>query len=99
MPDEINIEEINVILNRKKVRNLSIRVLSPEGTVKATVPAGMDIAEVRKFLEAKQNWIRKQQSRIAEKDFEKPLEFISGEEHYLFGKKYRLLIMEGSAKQ
>lgn len=99
MSDQIRIGEIDYILQNKRVRNLSIRVIPPDGIVKVTVPFGMKDADVRKFLQSKQNWIRKHQDRIAQRDFDKMLQFVSGEVHYLFGNKYPLLLKEGAKKQ
>ncbi len=53
----------------------------------------------KKFLVSKQDWIRKHQTRIREIDFNKALQFISGEEHYLFGKKYRLELLESKREE
>lgn len=99
MSEQIRIGEIDYILQTKRVKNLSIRVIPPDGIVKVTVPLGIRDADIRKFLQSKQSWIRKQQTRIAQKDFDKALQFVSGEEHYLFGEKYPLFVKEGAKGQ
>lgn len=99
MSEQIRIGEIDCILQKKRVKNLSIRIIPPDGLVKVTVPFGVKDADVRKFLLSKQDWIRKHQTRLSQKDFDKALQFVTGEEHYLFGKKYPLLLKEDAKRQ
>jgi len=99
MSDQIRIGEIEVVLKRKKVKNLSIRVLSPDGIVRASVPTGMSIKQVNDFILKKEPWIRKQIVKIKNNDFIKPLEYIDGEEHYLFGKGYTFILRETRGKE
>ncbi len=99
MSEQIRIGEITVLLNRKKVKNLSIRVTAPDGIVRASVPAGMSIKQVNDFILKKESWIRKQKTKIEDNAFIKPLEYLDGEEHYLFGKGYKFSLRETNGKE
>jgi len=95
----LNIEGIEIEIIRKRIKNLNLRVLPPDGSVRATAPLGMSEKKIIDFIRSKEDWIRKQQTRISERDYEEDLQFVSGEEHYLFGKKYPLLLKDNSSKE
>lgn len=99
MPDNISIGNTEVIINRKKVKNLSIRVLPPEGLVKLTVPLRMKEEEALSFVRSKEAWIRKQQQKLKGIVFNRPLTYSDGEIHYLFGKEYVMRIIESQGRE
>lgn len=99
MPDNISIGNTEVIINRKKVKNLIIRVLPPEGLVKLTVPLRMKEEEALSFVRSKEAWIRKQQQKLKGIVFNRPLTYSDGEIHYLFGKEYVMRIIESQGRE
>ncbi len=58
------IDDLEVWMTRKYVRNLSIYVKPPDGRVEASVPAKMPYADVEKFIASKRSWILKKQRQI-----------------------------------
>jgi predicted metal-dependent hydrolase len=93
------IEGIEVDIIRKRIKNLNLRVIPPEGKVVVSVPLAMSEKATVEFVSGKRSWIIKQQTRLKEKDFELPKEFVSGEEHYLFGNKFTLILRDDSTKE
>ena len=59
----------------------------------------MNLDTIRVFTISKLRWIRKQQQQFAEQKREKPRKYISGESHYLKGKRYLLKVIERKGKQ
>jgi hypothetical protein len=51
------------------------------------------------FLISKITWIKKQQKKFDNQARQSPREYISGESHYFFGKRYRLNVYETNKKQ
>ena len=63
----INLLEVNglrIELERKKIRNMYLKVLPPEGRIYVSAPVRMPIETIRSFLLSKEGWIRLQQERL-----------------------------------
>lgn len=90
----IEIETITIQVTRKKIKNIHLRVYPPSADVKISAPTKMDIESIRIFAISKLEWIKKQRAIILNQDRETPREFITGEIHYIFGKKYVLEVVE-----
>jgi len=99
MDQKKSIRGIDVVITRKKVKNLSLRVLPPDGEVKATVPQGMKEKQLNDFIASKEPWILKQKEKMALRVMDHRREYKDGEEHYLFGKKYTLRLQISASKQ
>jgi predicted metal-dependent hydrolase len=95
---EIRIEEIIIEIERKKIKNLHLRVYPPDGRVKASAPMRFSEDMIRSFAESKIDWIRRNRDRIRERSPQLPCEFISGEPHFYNGICYRLELIEQEAK-
>lgn len=83
----MNIEEIEVKITRKKIKNINLRAY-PDGSIKLSAPFTLPEHKIYSFLKSKSSWIKKQQSR-----FPKKLKYLPGENHYFLGKKYKLNIV------
>lgn len=95
---EIRIEEITIEIERKKIKNLHLRVYPPDGRVKATAPLSFSDDMIRSFAVSKIDWIRRNRDRIRERNPQLPCEFLSGEPHLYNGRCYRLELIEQDAK-
>jgi predicted metal-dependent hydrolase len=94
-PRQIYVGGIEVEVVRKRIRNLNLRVCSPEGRVCMSVPTHVDDAAVRRFVSEKLDWILKQQVRIRSRVRSAPLELVTGDWIDFFGERYRLCVTEG----
>ncbi len=63
---EIIIDGIPVCVTKKKMKNLYIRVIPPDGTVKISVPYGVSDEAVCRVVRSRIDWIREQRRRIGE---------------------------------
>lgn len=84
------ISGLEVLVVRKPVKNLHLSVLPPNGKVRVTSPEAMKDAAIRAMIATRLPWIHKQQMKFAEQEREPIREYVSGESHYLFGKRYTL---------
>lgn len=89
----INNYEIEIF--RKKVKNVNLRVY-PDLTIKASIPMDIDIEVVEKIITAKSNWIREQLKKYKEQERITKRKYISGENHYLNGKRYILKVFDSN---
>ena len=84
------INNISITVEKKKIKNMYIRVLPPNGEVKVSAPIFVPDEDIINFVESKKEWILKKQRYILENDMKAPLKYVSGEKHPLWGKEYVL---------
>lgn len=58
------VDGIEVRIHRKRVKNLRIRVVAPDGHVEASTPLCMSRAQVEAFVRSRAEWIARQQQRL-----------------------------------
>ncbi|MBW6512445.1 MAG: M48 family metallopeptidase [Desulfuromonadaceae bacterium] len=77
---QIEVHGIAVEIVRKKIKNLHLRVSPAAGRVRVSAPLRVDDAVVRELVNARLDWIRDHQSRIAARPLRPRLELVSGEQ-------------------
>lgn len=97
--NKITVENIDIELTRKKIKNIHLTVYPPDGRVKLSVPAHMNDEDVVDFILTKVSWINKKKKQFTALEKQSEKEFISGEIHYLSGNKFVLNVIETSGKQ
>ena len=65
MGKEIFVGRMQVLVIRKNIKNMYLRVCPPEGDVRVTAPFRYTDAQIAAFVQAKVDWIRKQQEQIS----------------------------------
>lgn len=95
---KVEIGSITLQLNRKAIKNLHISVLPPDGRVRVSAPESMTETTIRMAVISRIPWIKKQQSDFAKQPRQSDREMVSGECHYLWGRRYRLNLIERSGK-
>jgi predicted metal-dependent hydrolase len=91
---EIRIGEINIEIERKKIKNMHLRVYPPDGRVKVSAPLRLSDDTIRSFAVSKMDWIMKNRDRIRQRDPQPAFRLISGESHFYGGICYRLELIE-----
>ena len=92
-------EGINVTVNRKRMRNLIIRIRKPGAEVVVSAPAGISASTIQKFIISKKKWIGKHRERILNSVPVAEKEYSTGEIHLLFGKAHRLRVIAKTGSQ
>ena len=85
---------LSVTINRKAIKNLHISVLPPEGAVRVSAPEHLSDNAIRRAIVPRIPWIKKQQRSFLDQPRQSEREMVSGESHYLLGKRYRLAVIE-----
>jgi len=93
----LTIGNIYVEVIQKEIKNVHLSVYPPTGRVRIAAPLRMDLDTIRAFAISKLSWIRKQQTKLLNQEREAPREFLSGESHYYFGKRYLLKVIHHRA--
>ncbi|KAF2989424.1 M48 family metallopeptidase [Methylocystis sp. MJC1] len=97
MANRLRIGSIEVEVVFKNIKNVHLSVNPPSGHVRIAAPTRMKLDTVRVFAISKLEWIKRQQKRFQRQERETAREFLSGESHYLWGKRYLLKVVEGDA--
>lgn len=86
------IGELDIQLTRKDIKNLHISVMPPDGEVRVSAPEAMTDTAVRMAVIHRIPWIRRQQASFAKQERQSTRQMVDGETHYLWGRRYRLLV-------
>lgn len=80
------IENIDIEVYKKNVKNINLSVRAPEGKVRVSAPKSISDEVLKKFILSKLPWIKKQQARISSYPIQPEYKIIS--DQYIFlGKK------------
>src|SRR3989442_6324841 len=86
----IEVRGIPVEIVRKDIRNLHLGVYPPNGRVRVAVPLHLDDEAVRLAVISRLGWIHRQKDGFERQDRQSEREMITGESHYVEGRRYRL---------
>ena len=90
----IKIGELDIHLTRKDIKNLHISVMPPDGQVRVSAPDAMTDTAIRMAVIHRIPWIRRQKAAFAKQERQSTREMVNGETHYLWGRRYRLEVIE-----
>lgn len=91
---KVEIRGIPVEVVHKDIKNLHLGVYPPKGRVRVAVPLRLDDEAVRLAVISRLGWIRRQQHDFEQQDRQSEREMITGESHYVQGRRYRLDVIE-----
>lgn len=91
---KIVVSGIPIQVVRKPIKNLHLSVCPPDGHVRVAVPLPMTDDTVRLAVISRLSWIKKQQASFQAQPHQSEREMVTGESHYVFGKRYRLEVIE-----
>lgn len=89
---QIRIADIPVEIVKKKIKNMHLSVLPPDGKVRISAPMSMSDDAVAMFVRTKLGWIRKQQAKFEAQPRQSEREYVSGETLYVWGRQYFLQV-------
>jgi len=82
---------------RKDIKNLHLAVYPPNGRVRVAVPTRVSDDAVRLAVIARLSWIRKRQAALEQQERQSEREMVTGESHYVNGRRYLLDVVERHA--
>jgi len=94
MVSQIKLGDIAVEVVLKDIKNVHLRVYPPAGRVRISAPKRMSLAAIRIFAISRLDWIRRQRARIREQQRKTPRRYVDGKSHYVWGKRYLLMVSE-----
>src|SRR5713226_3268301 len=92
----ITVSGLDVQIVRKAIKNLHLGVYPPAGRVRVAAPLSVSDNAVRLAVAGKLGWIKRQRARFEAQPRQSAREMVSGESHYVFGRRLRLCVIECS---
>lgn len=89
----LQVGDIEALVVRKPIKNLHLAVLPPAGKVRVSAPLTMKDDAIRTLLATRLRWIKKQQAKFTSQERQTRRDYVSGENHYLWGKRCRLEVI------
>jgi predicted metal-dependent hydrolase len=90
---QITVNDLVVNVVRKDIKNLHLAVCPPDGWVRVSAPLRVNDEAVRLAVISKLAWIKRQQAKFAGQERQSAREYISGESHYYWGRRYLLNVI------
>jgi predicted metal-dependent hydrolase len=92
MSETIQLGEVTIAVTRKDIKNVHLTVHPPDGRVTLSAPTATRLAVARAYAISKLGWIRDQKKKLESQARETPRQFIGRESHYVWGRRYLMVI-------
>ena len=92
------VQDLEFEVNKKDIKNLHINILPPEGKVRISAPLEMTEESIRLAIVTRITRIKKEMAEMQSYVRESQRQMISGESHYMDGKRYLLEVVEKQEK-
>jgi len=90
----IRVDGIDIEVVYKKIKYMHLYVLPPDGSVRITAPRHAGSEAIAGFAASKLAWIRQKQFQMTNRPVQPALQYLTGEQHSLWGTKYPLAVAE-----
>lgn len=90
----LSVRGIDIDIVYKDIKNLHIGVYPPLGRVRVSAPERLDDENVRLAVIQRLPWIKRQRQQLLDADRQSEREMVSGESHYVWGKRCLLKVVE-----
>ena len=92
--ESITVGDLEIPVRRKDIKHVHIAVYPPDGHVRISAPVGRRSEVIRAFALTKLGWIKTRQAEFQAQSRQGDLDFITRESHYLWGRRYLLVVEE-----
>lgn len=93
MMEKLIIEDIEINIRRKKIKNINLSVHPPNGEVRISAPLKTTDKAIKAFVISKLPWIKKHQKRFKYQEKTIDNQYVSGESLLFFGEEYKINII------
>ena len=88
----ITVNDIDVNVIKKPIKNLHLYVKPPDGRVEVSAPLTMRDESIELFVRTRIGWIKRQREEFDAQPRQTKREYVSGEAFYVWGIQYYLLV-------
>lgn len=89
----ITVKDITAEIEWKAIKNIHLTIYPPDARIHVSAPEKMSEDAIRLFLISKLSWIKERVRQIQYQERQTEREYVSGENHYFKGIRYRLKII------
>lgn len=89
----ITVSNISAEVEWKEIKNIHLTIYPPDACIHVSAPMTMSEDSIRLFLITKTQWINQKVSQILSHTRQTTREYVSGENHYYKGHRYRLKVV------
>lgn len=93
---KMNVSGVEIEVIKKDIKNMHLNVLPPSGRVRISAPYGTSDDAINLFAVKKISWIKKQVEKYKNQARQTEREYVTGESHYLWGRRYKLEVRHSS---
>lgn len=90
----MKVAEFDIEVDYKPIKNMHLTVYPPDGRIRLSVPEGIKEDEVSMMLCSRLDWLRAKVTEVQTQERQTDREYVSGENHYLFGERYMLKVIQ-----
>lgn len=94
----MNVAGIAIEIERKKIKHTHLAVYPPDARVHVSAPEDLDERDIRSYVASKLAWIREQRRAVLAQPRQSRREYVSGEDIWALGRRYRLAVVEDGAE-
>ena len=87
---QITVNGIDVLIEKKNIKNMHLYVKPPLGKVSVSAPVSISEKSIENFIRLNMGWILKQKEKYLAQPRMTERQYISGETYYIWGKQYFL---------
>lgn len=98
MNELIELGGISISVTRKDIKNVHLSVHPPEGRVTLVAPTSTRLEVARAYAISRLGWIREQQQKLDAQARESPRQFVERESHYVWGRRYLMVVNQLDSK-
>ena len=89
------INGFEVEIEKKNVKNINLKVY-PNLKISASVPYNMELSSIKRVIISKEKWLKERLKAYEEQIRLTKRRYVSGEDHYLNGKRYILTVVDSN---
>ncbi|MFB8190377.1 M48 family metallopeptidase [Microbacterium sp. NPDC055988] len=90
----LTVRGLDIDIIRKDIKHLHVGVYPPAGRVRVAAPLGFDDEHIRLAVIQRLAWIRRQRKELQSAERQSVREMVTGESHYVWGRRKRLKVVE-----
>jgi len=94
----MKIYDLEIELEKKRIKNMYLKVMPPDGRVRISAPYGMRTDEIYAIVLKRLDWIHRMQEKIRGRQniyAGRDMQYLDGDMVYYDGQKYSLILKEG----
>lgn len=92
----LEVGDLRIPVRRKAIKHIHIAVYPPDGDVFISAPSEKRTELIRAFALTRLAWIKMRQAEFSAQLRQGELDYITRESHYVWGRRYLLIVKEGS---